>query len=81
MNMTWNTFPHAPAQMEVMTCQSQKHDGLDIPASSFQMLWIRDDENLAQSIIVRGWFTCIQCNIEMHESWQRESITRTEKKM
>lgn len=67
-SLHWNTFPVIPG---VYTCEAFRHILSAVPATTFQLIWERNDENLAQSIVHHAYFTCAECAALMLESWEK----------
>ena len=68
--LRWNTFPAAGFHF----CETEQHYGHMVMAVTFEIIWERSEENLVQSAVHNGYFTCKDCHQRMHDLWAEGQV-------
>lgn len=73
--LKWITFPHEPVEGELprQYCETPKHDGLGIRATTFQLIWTPSLTDVMLSKVHAAWFTCKECAAEMRDTLEEIS--------
>jgi hypothetical protein len=74
----WNSFPHVGLNddMPRKECESMRHEGQGVPAQFLELLWDRDDSNIAISPIYNAWFACRKCHLLMLDLYHADALER-----